>query len=113
MVETFRGGRNLLTPHPPAAYPGIRVVRPGPRWPVALIVPADGQTVTGLGGEYLLAYVTPSGLAAQGFELGAGDRARMVAWGLPGSLVDWAVAGAQPLGPWTSNISLDPGRPEG
>ncbi len=91
MTERHRSGRNLLTAHPAAAYPGLRVVKPGERWSVSLIVPADGQTVLALGGERVLGYVTPSGVLADGFELRAGDRARMVAWDLPASLVEWDV----------------------
>ena len=55
---------------------------------------ADGGTVIGRGGERVLAYVTPSGVRAAGFELRAGDQARMVEWGLPASLVEWEVARA-------------------
>jgi hypothetical protein len=90
-VERYRGGRNLLTPHPAEAYPGLRIVKPGPRWSTSLIVPADGQTVIARGGEYVLAYVTASGVKAAGFVLAAGDRAQMVAWDLPASLVEWKV----------------------
>ena len=93
-VERHRSGRNLQTPHPAEAYPGLRVVKPGPQWSTSLIVPADGQTVIGRGGERVLAYVTPSGVRAAGFELRAGDRARMVAWDLPASLVEWEVTRA-------------------
>jgi hypothetical protein len=94
LTERYRSGRNLLTPHPAEAYPGLRVVRPGPQWSASLIVPADGQTVIGRGGERVLAYVTPSGVRAAGFELRAGDEARMVQWDLPSSLVEWEVARA-------------------
>jgi hypothetical protein len=91
VVERYRSGRNLQTPHAPDAYPGLRVVKPGPRWATSIIVPADGQTVMGRGGERVLAYVTASGVRAAGFQLGPGDRARMVAWDLPASLVEWEV----------------------
>jgi hypothetical protein len=94
LSERYRSGRNFLTPHPAEAYPGLRVVKPGPQWSASLIVPADGQTVIGRGGERVLAYVTPSGVRAAGFELQAGDQARMVEWDLPASLVEWEVARA-------------------
>lgn len=93
-VERYRSGRNFLTPHPADAYPGLRVLKPGPEWRSWLIVPADGETVIGRGGERLLAYATPSGVRAEGFELRAGDRAHMMAWDLPASLVEWEVARA-------------------
>jgi hypothetical protein len=93
-AERFRSGRNLQTPHPAEAYPGLRVVKPGPEWSTSLIVPADGQTVAGRGGERVLAYVTPSGVRAAGFQLGPGDRAHMIAWDLPASLVEWEVTRA-------------------
>ena len=91
MTEIHRAGRNLLTPHPPDAYPGLRVIKPGPRWLSFLIVPGDGATIIARGGERVLAYETPSGVRAAGFELRAGDRARMVAWDLPAYLVDWQI----------------------
>lgn len=91
MTETYRAGRNLLTPHDAAAYPGLRVVKPGPAWRHSLLVPAGGQTVVARGGERVLAYVTVSGVEAAGFELRPGDRARMAAWDLPGSLVLWEI----------------------
>jgi hypothetical protein len=91
MAETYRAGRNLLTPHPAHAYPGLRVIKPGPQWSCWLIVPGDGQTVIACGGERILAYRTPSGVSAAGFELQTGDRARMLAWDLPASLVDWEI----------------------
>jgi hypothetical protein len=94
VVELYRSGRNLQTPHPADAYPGLRVVKPGPEWTTSIIVPADGQTVIARGGERVLAYVTPSGVRAAGFVLGAGDRARMVAWDLAASLVEWEVTRA-------------------
>jgi hypothetical protein len=94
LTERYRSGRNFLTPHPAEAYPGLRVVKPGPQWSASLIVPADGQTVIGRGGERLLAYATPSGARAAGFELAAGDEARMVEWDLPASLVEWEVSRA-------------------
>ena len=94
LTERYRSGRNFFTPHPAEAYPGLRVVKPGPQWSASLIVPADGGTVIGRGGERVLAYVTPSGVRAAGFELRAGDQARMVEWGLRASLVEWEVARA-------------------
>ena len=93
-TERYRSGRNLLTPHPADAYPGLRVVKPGPQWSASLIVPADGQTVVARGGERVLAYVTPSGVGAAAFELRPGDRARMIAWDLPASLVEWEIVRA-------------------
>jgi hypothetical protein len=95
MTETYRAGRNLLTPHSAEAYPGLRVIKPGPQWSAFLIVPRDGQTIVGLGGERVLAYETPSGVRAAGFELHRGDRARMVAWDLPAYLVDWEIERAE------------------
>ena len=34
MADTYRAGRNLLTTHGPADYPGLLVVKPGADWDV-------------------------------------------------------------------------------
>jgi len=94
-IERYRAGRNLMTPHGAAAYPGLRVIKPGPGWSGWLIVPGDGQTVVARGGERVLAYRAISGPEAAGFVLAAGDRARMVAWDLPASLVEWEIERAE------------------
>ena len=91
VAETFRSGRNLLTTHGPAAYPGLLVVKPGPGWDVFVIVPEDGATVVARGGEMVYAYVTVDGGSADGFELRPGDRANLSRSGLPYSLVEWSV----------------------
>jgi hypothetical protein len=90
-AESYRAGRNLLTTHPPEAYPGLLVVEPGPQWDVRVIVPDDGATVVARGGEKLYAYDTVDGGHADGFELHPGDRATLVRSGLPFSLVEWRV----------------------
>jgi len=90
-VETFVAGRNLHTPHDGEAYPGIRTVRPGPRWSATILCAKPGQTVAALGGEHCFAYETPDGARAEAFELRAGDRATLVRWDLPGWLGEWRV----------------------
>jgi hypothetical protein len=90
-AERVVGGRNVVTPHGSDAYPGILVVRPDPRWSVAVIVPEDGDTIVGRGGEETYAYVTPDGVHAQGFRLEPGDRATLERAGLPHSLVEWRI----------------------
>jgi len=89
--ETFRSGRNALTPQPADLYPGLRVIRPG-RWDLSLIVPNPGQTIVALGGEEVLAYETADGGRAEGFVLRAGDRATL-AWtgsgARPGRRMEW------------------------
>lgn len=96
MSETFVGGRNLVTPHGPKLYPGLLVVRPGPEWTVAVIVPETGQTIVARGGERLYGYQTVDGGCAQGFELQEGDRATLVRSGLPFALAEWRVERARP-----------------
>ena len=91
LVETLRGGRNLVTPHGAASYPGLLVVKPGPEWTVSVIVPEVGQTIVGLGSERLHAYQTIDGGEAVGFTLAPGDRATLVRAGLPHSFVEWRV----------------------
>ena len=91
MSETFRSGRNLVTPHAPEGYPGLLVVKPGPAWDVFVIVPEDGATVVGRGGEKIYAYETVDGGNSQGFKLRPVDRATLVRSGLPFSLVEWRV----------------------
>jgi hypothetical protein len=91
MNETFRSGRNLLTPHGPESYPGLLVVKPGPEWEVFVIVPEDGATILARGGEKVYAYETSGGGHADGFELRAGDRATLWRSGLPHALVEWRV----------------------
>lgn len=90
-LETVRGARNLVTPHPPDSYPGFLVVRPGPGWKLWIIVPEDGQTIEALGGEETYGYVTVDGGVAQGFVLHAGDRATLVRSGLPHAFVEWRI----------------------
>jgi hypothetical protein len=90
-AQRFVGGRNLLTAHDPEAYEGLLVVRPGPLWSVAVIVPEEGQTIRARGGERVYDYETVDGGQAQGFELGPGDRATLVRAGLPHAFVEWRV----------------------
>ena len=89
--DTFVGARNLVTPHRPDAYPGLLVVRPGPDWGVAVIVPDVGQTIHARGGERAYPYETVDGGNAQGFELGPGDLATLVRAGLRFAFVEWRV----------------------
>lgn len=96
MTETYRSGRNLLTPHGPEAYPGQLVVKPGEQWAVFVIVPEDGATILALGGEKVYSYDTVDGGHADGFELRPGDRATLVRSGFPYSLVEWRVERASP-----------------
>jgi hypothetical protein len=90
-VERVVGGRNLLTPHDPESYPGLLVVRPGPRWEVCVIVPNDGETIVGRGGEETYAYATVGGGRAGGFSLRPGDRATLLRSGLSHSMVEWRI----------------------
>jgi hypothetical protein len=90
-VELIRAGRCLLTPHPPEAYPGVRVVWPGPDWEEGLIVATEGQSFIALGGERIYAYETIGGVRAQGFVLEAGDQATALRTGLPAHLVEWRI----------------------
>jgi len=91
MIEVFRSGRNLLTPHGPEGYPGLQVVKPDRDWDVSVIVPEDGATFVARGGEHVYSYRTVDGGQAQAFELRSGDRATLVRSGLPFSLVEWKV----------------------
>lgn len=99
MKETFRSGRNLLTPHGPESYPGLLVVKPGPSWEVFVIVPEDGATIVARGGEKVYAYETFDGGRAEGFELRPGDRATLERSGLSHSLVEWRVERGAEAGP--------------
>jgi len=91
VTEIYRGGRNLLTTHGAESYPGLRVVRPGSAWLTSIIVPEDGDAVVARGGERVYAYDTVDGGHADGFELGAGDRATLVRSDLPFFLVEWRI----------------------
>lgn len=95
MTETYRAGRNLVTPHHPEDYPGLLVVKPGARWEVHVIVPEDGATIVAHGGEKIYGYDTVDGGHADGFELQAGDRATLVRSQLPFSLVEWRIERAR------------------
>ena len=88
-VEVLVSARNLHSPHPPEAYPGMLAVQPGPRWTVTILVPNDGQSFTALGGEHNYAYETADGARAAAFRLSAGDRATLVRKDLPGCLAEW------------------------
>jgi len=94
-VETYRSGRNLETPHPPEAYPGLRVVRIG-QWPVNLITPKDGEIVIALGGERVFGYETVDGGRAEGFDLRSGDRATLVRSDLPFFFAEWRIERGSP-----------------
>jgi hypothetical protein len=96
VTRTYRSGRNLLTPHGPEAYPGLLVVKPGTEWDTFVIVPEDGDTIVGRGGEKIYAYETVDGGRAHTFELREGDRATLVRSDLPYSLVEWRVEEASP-----------------
>ncbi len=91
MAETLIGGRNLMTPHGVDDYPGLLVVRPGPGWDLAVIVPNEGDTIVARGGELTYSYDTIDGAHAQGFRLRAGDRATLVRSGLPHFFVEWRI----------------------
>lgn len=91
LVETIRGGRNLVTPHRPGDYSDVLVLKPGPEWEVSVIVPEVGQTIVGRGGERLYAYQTIDGGEAAGFTLAPGDRATLVRAGLPHAFAEWRV----------------------
>ena len=91
MADTYKAGRNLLTPHGPEGYPGLLVVKPGPGWEVFVIVPEDGATIVAQGDERIYAYDTVDGGHADGFVLRPGDRATLLRSGLPFSLVEWSV----------------------
>ena len=90
-AESYRAGRNLLTPHGPDSYPGLLLVKPGPSWAVHVIVPEDGMTVVARGGERIYGYETIDGGRADAFDLRPGDRATLVRSGLPFSLVEWRI----------------------
>lgn len=96
MDHVYRACRNVLTPHGPESYPGLLVVRPGPGWQVAVICPNDGETIVALGGERVYGYQTAGGVPADAFELSPGDRATIVASGLPAGLSEWRVERAGP-----------------
>lgn len=93
--EVLVGGRNLLTPHRAAAYPGVRVIQPG-AWDERLIVASEGQTIVALGGERAYAYETIDGGRAEGFVLRAGDHATLVRPDLPYQLAEWRIVRADP-----------------
>lgn len=95
-VELRRGGRNLMTPHPPEGYAGLLVVKGGPAWTEWVIVPEDGQTLLARGGERVYAYETADGGRAEGFELRPGDRATLVRSGLAHAFVEWRIERASP-----------------
>ena len=80
-----------MTPHASDQYAGLLVIIVAPGWPYNVIVPNDGETIVALGGERILAYTTPSGTVAEGFELRPGDRATRVKSGLPAHLAEWKV----------------------
>jgi hypothetical protein len=90
-TEYYKGSCNPLTPHACDKYAGLLVVDVAPGWPYNVIVPNDGDTIVALGGERILAYTTPSGAVAEGFELRPGDRATRVRSDLPSHLAEWKV----------------------
>jgi hypothetical protein len=93
-VETYRSARNLETPHPLEAYPGICVFAVA-SWTHSLIVAEAGQSFVARGGERALAYETPQGGRAEGFELRLGDRVTMVRSDLPFYLAEWQIERAR------------------
>jgi len=90
-IEIYRGSLNPLTPHACDRYGALLVVEVAPGWPYRVMVPKDGETILALGGERILAYTTPSGAVAEGFELRPGDRATRVRSDLPFHLAEWKV----------------------
>lgn len=79
-IESYRGSRNLHTPHPAASYEGVRIFDAGDGWDARIICAQPGETFVALGGEYCYAYRTPDGIVAQGFALASGDRATVLGW---------------------------------
>jgi hypothetical protein len=96
-IDHYTASLNPLTPHDCDRYEGLLVVKAGPQWAYNVIVPNDGQTIVALGGERVLAYKTPTGGVAEGFELRPGDRATRTKSGLPFHLAEWRIerAGSQ------------------
>jgi hypothetical protein len=90
-AEKLRGAIFLSTPHAPAKYPDLMVVRVGPQWPYAVICTQKGQTVAALGGERAAGYETPGGGVAREFSLRRGDRATLVRTRLPHMLGEWRI----------------------
>jgi hypothetical protein len=95
MVERYRGGKNLFTPHDAEDYPGMFVYRNGPAWVMGILCPEPGQSFVARGGERLLAYQTPTGARAEGFELRRGDRATLVRLEPPHHLAEWVIERAE------------------
>ena len=93
-VEIHRGARNLETPHPPEAYPGIRVFTVE-SWSHSLILANDGETFVAKGGEKAYSYETPYGGRAEGFVLRPGDRVTLVRSDLPFYLAEWRIERAR------------------
>jgi hypothetical protein len=91
LLERCQGGQNLYTPHRQEDYPGIFLYRNGPAWILGILCPQPGQGFVALGGERLLAYETPTGARAQGFELRCGDRATLVRVDGPHHLAEWVI----------------------
>jgi hypothetical protein len=95
IVERHVSGRNLHTAHHAGSYPGVRMVRPGPLWPVTILVVPDEQEFEAIGGEYCYGYVTPDGHIAEAFELREGDHAKIRRSDLPAWLVEWEIVRAR------------------
>lgn len=97
-VEIYRGAHHLTTQHGQEHYPGLLVVVPF-AWSFGVIVPQDGQTIIGRGGERLIPFRRIKGEPAQGFTLAPGDRATRVRMDLPDSFAEWHVVRCARTGP--------------
>jgi hypothetical protein len=91
VAETYRTCRNVVSPHGPEAYPGVLAVRPGPGWTVSALCLQPGESFVARGGERVYGYETIDGVRADAFRLATGDRATLVAAGLPHGLAEWRV----------------------
>ena len=94
MADTILTGRNVMTPHPPEAYPDRLVVVPG-GWKVSVICLQPGEWFVAHGGERVYGWETVDGHRAERLDLGPGDRATLDAAGLPHGFARWRVERAR------------------
>ena len=69
---------SLLSPHGQAAYPGVEVLRPDPRWPFFVVRPEVGETVVARGGEQIYRSDGCDGGSLLVAELRRGDQVTLI-----------------------------------
>lgn len=89
-TRSYRGSRNLLSPHVGADYGAVTTYHP-PGWTHVFVCPKPGESFVAKGGEFAPGFEIAPGRAADRIDLAAGARATVLGWDETTFLADWLV----------------------